>query len=132
MDLTTSRPGAPFSTMKQDMPRCARLGGGVGEGEEREGVALAAVGDEHLRAGDEVAVAVAARHRADGLDVGAGVRLGEAEAARARRPLAKRGRRRWRCSSVPWWSTMSAAMVWLLMTPASDIQPRQSSSITRA
>ena len=27
---------------------------------------------------------------------------------------------------------MSAAMVWLLMTPASDIQPRQISSISRA
>src|SRR5262249_24878251 len=27
---------------------------------------------------------------------------------------------------------MSAAIVWLLMTPASDIQPRHSSSITRA
>ena len=50
----TSRPGspgAPFSTMKHDMPRwrgCARR---VGEGEQGEGVALAAVGDEHLRAG---------------------------------------------------------------------------------
>jgi hypothetical protein len=47
-------------------------------------------------------------------------------------PRARRGRNRRRCSSVPWWSTISAAIVWLLITPASDIQPRQSSSITRA
>src|SRR5215475_12414390 len=28
------------------------------------------------------------------------------------------------CSSVPWLSTMRAAMVWLLITPASDMKPR--------
>ena len=47
-------------------------------------------------------------------------------------PAAKRGRKWRRCSSVPCWSTISAAIVWLLITPASDIQPRQISSITRA
>ena len=59
----------------------ARRGGRIGEGEQRERVALAAVGDEHLRAGDQVAVAVAAGHGADGLYVGARVGLGEAEPA---------------------------------------------------
>jgi len=56
-----------------------RRGPGIGEGEEGEGVALAAVGDEHLGAGNEVAIAVASSLSADGLDVGARVRLGEAE-----------------------------------------------------
>ncbi len=47
-------------------------------------------------------------------------------------PRAKRGRKRRRCSSVPWWRTMSAAIVWLLITPASDMKPRHSVSTTRA
>ena len=59
----------------------ARLRRGVGDRQQREGVALAAVGHEHLAAGDQIVVAVPPRDGADGLDVGAGVRLGEAEPA---------------------------------------------------
>jgi hypothetical protein len=54
---------------------------GIRESEEGEGVALATIGHEHLRAGDDVVVTRAARHRADRLHVRAGVRLGEAETA---------------------------------------------------
>src|SRR5207245_451114 len=62
-------------------PAVARLGPGVRERQERQGVALAAVGDEELRAGDEVLVPAARRNRADRLYVGPGVRLGQREAA---------------------------------------------------
>jgi len=55
--------------------------GGIGQSEQREGIALAAVGHEHLGAGQQVAVALAAGHRADRLHVRAGVGLGEAQAA---------------------------------------------------
>ena len=55
--------------------------GGVGEGEERERVALAPVRHEHLRPGDQVVVAAATGDGADGLHVAAGVRLGEAQPA---------------------------------------------------
>ena len=58
-----------------------RVGGGVGAREQGEGIALAAIGHEHLRARDEVVVALAARHRLNGLHVGAGMGLGEAEPA---------------------------------------------------
>src|SRR3972149_6731849 len=54
---------------------------GVCQGEEREGVALAPVGHEHLGAGDEIAIAIAPGDGADGLDVGARVRLRQAKAA---------------------------------------------------
>src|SRR5262245_35248683 len=74
----------PRRTLLDDEARHARVtrrGGGIRESQERESVALAAVGDEHLRARDEIAVSVALRHRADGLNVRAGVRLGETEPA---------------------------------------------------
>src|SRR5438309_1772943 len=58
-----------------------RLRAGIGDGEQREGVALAPVGHEHLRAGDEVLVAATHRPRPDRLHVGARVGLGEAERA---------------------------------------------------
>jgi hypothetical protein len=64
--------------MKHDMPR---LGTRVGQREQRERAALAAVGDEHLRAVDDVVVAAAPGRGPDGLDVRARVRLREAEAA---------------------------------------------------
>ncbi len=51
----------------------------IGEGQQGEGVALPPVGHEHLGAGDEVLVAVAPGHRAEGLHVRAGVGFGEAE-----------------------------------------------------
>ena len=53
---------------------------GICQSQEREGIALAPVGHEHLGAGDEVAVATSLGDGADGLDVRAGVRLGQAEA----------------------------------------------------
>ena len=59
----------------------ARLGRWICHREQREGVALAAVGDEHLAAVHDVVLAVAARARADGLNVRTRVRLGEAETA---------------------------------------------------
>src|SRR5947209_658046 len=55
-------------------------GGGIGQGQESEGIALAAVGDEHLGAGDAIAIAVAPGRRADGLDSGTGMRPGQADA----------------------------------------------------
>ncbi len=81
MDLTTVEPGLALLHDEAGHAAVPRRGGGIGQREERERIALAAIGDEHLRAGDEVAVAVPPRHRAQGLDVGARVRLGEAEAA---------------------------------------------------
>ena len=58
-----------------------RLRARVGDGQQRERGALAAVGDEHLAAVDDVVVAGASRRRADRLHVGAGVRLGQAQPA---------------------------------------------------
>jgi hypothetical protein len=62
-------------------PAVRGIGGGVGAGEEGKSVTLTSIGDEHLRARDQVMVALPARHGADGLDVRARVRLGEAEAS---------------------------------------------------
>ena len=62
-------------------PAVARSRRRIGEREQGERVALAAVGDEHLRPGQHEVVAPAARDGADGLDVGARLGLGEAEAA---------------------------------------------------
>src|SRR5204862_56723 len=59
----------------------ARLGEGIGDGQQRERVALATVGHEHLRAGDHVGLAALDRPRANGLHVRARVRLGEAQTA---------------------------------------------------
>ena len=47
-------------------------------------------------------------------------------------PVAIPGSDRSRCSSVPNRSISLAQMRWLLTIPASDIHPRESSSITRA
>src|SRR5206468_17245 len=57
----------------------ARLGEGIGDGQQRERVALATVGHEHFRAGDHVGLAARDRPRANGLHVRARVRLGEAQ-----------------------------------------------------
>src|SRR5207237_393001 len=59
----------------------ARLGEGIGDGQQRERVALATVGHEHLRAGDHVGLAALDRPGANGLHVRARVRLGEAQTA---------------------------------------------------
>ena len=58
-----------------------RLGLRVGQRQKRQGVALARVRDEELRARDQVVVPAARGDRADRLDVRAGVRLGQREAA---------------------------------------------------
>src|SRR5690606_359640 len=52
-----------------------------GAGEEQDDVGPGAVGDEHLGAVDDVVVAVAHRAGGEPAGVGAGARLGEAEAA---------------------------------------------------
>ena len=62
-------------------PTVARVGPGIRERQERQRVALAAVGDEELRAADEVLVPAARRDRTDRLHVRPGVRLGQREAA---------------------------------------------------
>ena len=59
----------------------ARLGRRVGQREEGERVALAAVGHEHLRPRNHVLASGPARHGPDGLHIRARVRLGEAQAA---------------------------------------------------
>src|SRR5207237_8207986 len=59
----------------------ARLGVRVGLGEDREARALDAVRDPGLGAVQHVGVSLAARARADRLQIGAGVRLGERQAA---------------------------------------------------
>src|SRR5436190_8746732 len=59
----------------------ARLGVGVGLDQQQRHVAVQAVGDPGLRAVDDVVVAVEPGDRADRLQVGAGVRLGQAQAA---------------------------------------------------
>ncbi len=61
------------------------VAGGVGRaGEEQHDVGPGAVGDEHLAAVDDVVVAVAHRPGREVAGVGAGARLGEAEAADVR------------------------------------------------
>ena len=83
------------------MPRVPGLGAEVGLHEQGEAVAVAAVGDPRLRAVDDVGVAVAAGGRADGLEVGAAVGLGERQpAAQLARRRAPGGRSR-AASSVP-------------------------------
>ena len=47
-------------------------------------------------------------------------------------PVAMRGRKRWRCSSVPNFSIRKLTMKWVLMMPVIDIQPRAISSQTIA
>ena len=58
-----------------------RLGRRVRLGQQQEHVRAAAVGHPHLRAVDDVRVAVAPRRRRDRLQVGARVRFGQADAA---------------------------------------------------
>ena len=67
----------------------------------------------------------------DRLGVAAGVGLGQAKAARSS-PVAIRGSHRAFCSSVPNRSMSVAAIVCVLSTPASDIHPYASSSMSRA
>src|SRR3989304_2209816 len=62
-------------------PLVAWGGARVGQREEGEGAALAAVGDEHLGPCDQVLVAAATGDRLDRLDVGAGEGGGQAGAA---------------------------------------------------
>ncbi len=59
----------------------ARLRLRVGLHQQREGVAVQAVGDPGLGAVHDVVVAVAHGHGADGLQVGTAVGLGQADAA---------------------------------------------------
>jgi len=47
-------------------------------------------------------------------------------------PVAIRGRKRWRCSSVPNFSMRKLTMKWVLMMPVIDIHPRAISSHTIA
>jgi hypothetical protein len=131
MDFTTDSPGAPFSTMKHDMPRwrgCAW--GSVTARSANVFPSRPLVTNIFVPLIRKVSPRATARVRMACTSEPAwgSVRQRPPRAS----PLAKRGSSRRRCASVPWCSTMSAAMVWLLTTPASDIQPRQSSSMTRA
>src|SRR4051794_35935147 len=63
----------------------AMAGVGVGLGVDREPVGVAAVGDEALRAVDDVLVALAHGAGAHARDVGAGIGLGQAERGELRR-----------------------------------------------
>ena len=67
--------GVAFLDDEAGHPAVARLGLRIRQREERERVALAAVGHEHLRPRDDVVASRAARHGADRLHVRPGVRL---------------------------------------------------------
>ena len=73
--------GVGFFQDEARHPAVARLRARVGDGQQRERVALAAVGDEHLAAIDDIVIAVAPRGGADGLHVGARVRFGQRQPA---------------------------------------------------
>ncbi len=94
----------------------ARLGLGVGLDQQGQDVALDRVGDPQLGAVDEIVVALSARDGADALQVGAGVRLGERQAAaqlaggETRQPVGL-------LRAVPNFCTMSAIIRWLLKKP---------------
>ena len=85
----------------------ARLRARVGDRQQRERVALAPVGDEHLAAVEHVVVA-----RRGGRWCGSPARRSRRAARSGRGRRAPRRRRSGagsgaRCSSVPWWSTIS-------------------------
>src|SRR5256886_16006161 len=67
--------GVAFLDDEAGHPAVARLGLRIRQREERERIALAAVGHEHLRPRDDVVASRAARHGADRLHVRPGVRL---------------------------------------------------------
>ena len=88
-----------------------------------------AVRDPHLRAVDDVLVAVARGPARDVARVAAGVGLRERQARRGARRWRGAGSHRCFCSSVPWCTIRCAAIVCVLTMPDSDIQPYASSSI---
>ena len=108
-----------------------RLGRRVGLGQQQEHLRAAAVGHPHLRAVDAIRVAVAPRRRRDRLQVGARVRLGQADAA-ARLALGQPRQERRFCSSVPYRTSTSHSTRCAPRMPARPIQPRASSSKTMA
>jgi hypothetical protein len=69
-----------------------------------------------------------ARH--DRLRVSLPASASESERQPRSSPVAMRGSQRCFCSSVPWCTIRCAAIVWVLTTPDSDIQPYASSSTT--
>ena len=101
----------------------------VRRGEDDEPVGLAGVGDEHLRAVDDVLVAVADRRRLDPRDVRARVRLAEAERAENRLSISGGSQRRF-CSSVPAIITGAEPRVLATIETAMPAQPHESSSPT--
>ncbi len=85
-------PGVSIGTMNADMPRCPF--DDVGLREDDRPVGVARVRDEGLRAVQDVLVAAALGRRLQARDVGAGLRLGEAERAEDRRLEQRRQPRR--------------------------------------
>ena len=100
----------------------AGLAFGIGLDQQREARALDAVRDPGLRAVDDVVIAVAPRGHADALQVGAGIRLGQREAAAnfARGELRQPGV--FFCAAVPNFSIASASIRCELKMPVIDIQ----------
>ena len=80
-ELAADREASPFLGDEQAHAAVARLRVGIGLDQQREALAVDAVGDPGLGAVDHVAVAVAPRDRADRLQIGAAIGLGQREAA---------------------------------------------------
>ena len=120
-----------FDDERADAPvRRARRGSVLAS--SREVLRVPAVGDPHLRAVDDVAVAVAARRGRDRLQIGAGVRLRQTDAAArfaAGQPRQEPRASAPRCRTA---TSTSQSTRCVPRMPASPIQPRDSSSKTIA
>ena len=80
-ELAADREARPLFGEEQAHAVVARLGIGIGLDQQREALAVDAVGDPGLGAVDDVAVAASPRRRADRLQIGAAIGLGQREAA---------------------------------------------------